>query len=214
MYYSHNFGILATIQFDIKKLMKTRLYLARHGETLWNKSQRLQGQLDSELTTLGKLQSANIADELATKNIQLIISSPLGRAISSATICQKKLNIPHQTSTNLMERNLGCWQGKEITKLKKLPDYHELFNNVTSLTVKNSESALACGQRILDTLLQLAKEHLGQNILVIFHGEALRCLLYLLGQRQINNAFNLYKNGCIIALDFQNKAPYFTLTEI
>ncbi|MCI2284085.1 histidine phosphatase family protein [Colwellia sp. MSW7] len=69
--------------------MKTRLYLARHGETLWNRTRRLQGQLDSELTDLGNLQSAQIADELVTKNIQLIISSPLGRAVKSATICQK-----------------------------------------------------------------------------------------------------------------------------
>ncbi|MCI2284084.1 histidine phosphatase family protein [Colwellia sp. MSW7] len=126
----------------------------------------------------------------------------------------KKLNVPHQTSTNLMERNLGCWQGKEISTLKMLPQYHELLNQVTSLTVKNSESALACGQRILYTLQQLATEHLGENILIIFHGEALRCLLYLLGQTQTSNAFNLYKNGCIIAVDFHSKAPYFTFTEI
>ena len=41
--------------------MPTKIYLARHGETLWNKTQRLQGQLDSELTSLGKIQSLDVA---------------------------------------------------------------------------------------------------------------------------------------------------------
>ena len=78
--------------------MPTKIYLARHGETLWNKTQRLQGQLDSELTSLGKIQSLDVANKLVTKNIDLIISSPLGRALESAYICQEKLKVAHHIS--------------------------------------------------------------------------------------------------------------------
>lgn len=191
--------------------MKTRIYLARHGETLWNKTQRLQGQLDSELTPLGKTQSLEIAGTLATKNIDLIISSPLGRAVESAFICQQKLKVTHQISDNLMERNLGVWQGKEVKTLQLLTEYDELLNQVTSLKIKYSESALACGQRIFNSLKQLANEHLGQNLLIIFHGEALRCLLFLLGKKDTSNAFDLYKNGCIVTLDFQPNMPHLTI---
>jgi len=191
--------------------MQTRIYLARHGETLWNKTQRLQGQLDSELTPLGKTQSLEIAEMLATKNINLIISSPLGRALQSAVICQQKLNVTHQISNNLMERNLGVWQGEEVKTLQALPEYNELLKQVTSRTVDNSESALACGHRIFDTLKELGYEHTGQNILIIFHGEALRCLLFLLGKTDTSNAFTLYKNGCVVTLDFTPKAPYLTI---
>lgn len=191
--------------------MKTRIYLARHGETLWNKTQRLQGQLDSELTPLGKTQSLQIADKLVTKNIDLIISSPLGRALESAFICQQKLHVTHQISENLMERNLGDWQGEEVNKLQVLPAYDEMLNQITSLTINNAESALACGQRIFETLKQLSNEHLGQNLLIIFHGEALRCLLFLLGKKETTNAFDLYKNGSIVTLDFQPQVPYFTI---
>jgi len=191
--------------------MKTRIYLARHGETLWNKTQRLQGQLDSKLTPLGKTQSVEVANKLASKNIDLIISSSLGRALESAYICQQKLNISHQISINLMERNLGSWQGQEISTLNILPEYDEMLHQVTLLQINSAESALACGQRIFNTLKQLANKHLGQNLLVIFHGEALRCLLFLLGKKATNNAFSLYKNGCIVTLDFQPKAPYLTI---
>ena len=192
--------------------MKTRIYLARHGETLWNKTQRLQGQLDSELTPLGKAQSLEITAKLATKNINLIISSTLGRALQSASICQQELKVDHQTSASLMERNLGSWQGVEVKKLQVLPEYGEMLNQVTSLQINRAESALACGQRIFNTVKQLANEHLGQNLLIIFHGEALRCLLFLLGKKETNSAFNLYKNGCVVTIEFQPKEPYFTLT--
>lgn len=182
--------------------IKTTLYLARHGETLWNKTQRLQGQLDSKLTELGKMQSLKIADTLATKNINLIISSPLGRAVETAGICQQKLKLTHQTSASLMERNLGDWQGKEVKELQLLPEYDEMLHQVTTLTTKNSESAVACGQRILKSLKQFAREYKGRNLLIIFHGEALRCLLFFLGKTEKSNAFHLYKNGCIVTLDF------------
>jgi len=182
--------------------IKTTLYLVRHGETLWNKTQRLQGQLDSKLTERGKMQSLKVADILATKNINLIISSPLGRAVETAIICQQKLNLTHQISEKLMERDLGVWQGKEVKELQLLPEYDEMLNQVTTLTIKNSESAVACGRRISNSLKQLGNENQGQNLLIIFHGEALRCLLFFLGKTEHNNAFHLYKNGCIITLDF------------
>lgn len=191
--------------------MPTKIYLARHGETLWNKTQRLQGQLDSELTTLGKAQSLDVAIKLVTKNIDVIISSPLGRAMESAFICQEKLQVAHHISSDLMERNLGSWQGKEVNKLRLLPEYAEMLNQVTSLELNSAESALSCGQRILNSIKQLANEHLGQNLLIIFHGEALRCLLFLLGKKETSNAFSLYKNGCLITLDYQPKMPYLTL---
>lgn len=192
--------------------MKTRIYLARHGETLWNKTQRLQGQLDSKLTSLGKIQSLSIAQKVAVKNISLIVSSPLGRAMESATICQQHLNVPHKTSSGLMERNLGSWQGKEVITLQSLPEYDEMLNQVTSLSRHNAESALSCGHRIFNQLKQLAKENIGQCLLVVFHGEALRCLLFLLGKTESNNAFDLYKNGCIVALDFQDKTPFLSIS--
>lgn len=193
--------------------MKTRLYLARHGETLWNKKRRLQGHLNSQLTPLGKLQSAHIAEKLSGIGINTIISSPLERAVETAFICQQAFNIPHKTYNSLLERNLGDWQGKDVSYLQTLPEYNELLNQVTSLTINNAESALDCGKRIFSALQQLANTHLGQNSLIIFHGEAMRCLFFLLGQTQTTNAFNLFANGCIVALDYQQTPPYFTIKE-
>ena len=81
--------------------MKTTLYLARHGQTTWNKIHRFQGQLDSDLTQTGRQQSEQLALHLAPQEIDLIVSSTLGRSIDSALICQQILGIPTVSYTHL-----------------------------------------------------------------------------------------------------------------
>ncbi|WP_085298868.1 histidine phosphatase family protein [Cognaticolwellia mytili] len=193
--------------------MKTKLYLARHGQTLWNKVQRFQGQLDSELTAVGKQQSENIAQQLADKNIDLIVSSSLGRAIASARICQQQLNVPVINVDDLIERNLGHWQGEHVDDIKSDKNYHEILHQFTELKPVDGESAVQCGTRIYQTLQSLAENNQNKNILVIFHGEALRCLLAKLGESSTDNAYDLFDNGCLLTLTYQHQKHSFQLID-
>ncbi|WP_217183778.1 histidine phosphatase family protein [Streptomyces sp. AC495_CC817] len=63
-----------------------RLFLARHGQTAWNLEHRLQGQLDSPLTDDGIAQAEAIAERLRDRSIRTVCTSPLGRALHTATI--------------------------------------------------------------------------------------------------------------------------------
>ena len=157
--------------------MNTNLYLARHGQTQWNKVHRFQGQLNSELTEIGKQQSQEIAHKLINQQIDFIASSTLERAINSAIICQQTLNTPVLEISELIERNLGDWQGKYVNNIKIEPNYKEILHQFTELQPINGESAVSCGERIYQALISLSKTHRDKNILVIFHGEALRCFL-------------------------------------
>ncbi|MFT4258644.1 histidine phosphatase family protein [Microbacterium sp.] len=68
-----------------------RLFLARHGQTVWNLEHRLQGQLDSPLTAEGIRQAEAVAEKLAGAAILTICSSPLGRALRTALIIAERL---------------------------------------------------------------------------------------------------------------------------
>jgi len=182
--------------------MKTTLYLARHGQTQWNKVGRFQGQLDSKLTQVGQQQSEQLALQLTNQKIDLIVSSTLGRAIDSALICQQVLNSPMEQLAELMERDLGLWQGQYITGIKVNQHYDEILHQFTALTPPTGESAINCGSRIYHALKTLAKNHLDKNLLVIFHGEALRCLLATLGSNSTGNAYELFDNGCLLQLNY------------
>ena len=191
--------------------MQTTLYLARHGETLWNAQQRFQGHLDSELTALGKQQSQELAKLLTPQNIDVIISSPLERALYTAKICQSKLQKQLTINPQLIERNLGEWQGQYHNKVKQHPNYHETFKQVTNLAIANSESALSCALRYQQAILSIAKDNLQQSILLICHGEALRCLFHLLGCNHQGDAYQLYKNAGFTTLQYHHSTHSLSL---
>lgn len=191
--------------------MKTTLYLARHGQTTWNKVHRFQGQLDSKLTQVGQQQSEQLALHLAPQKIDLIVSSTLGRSVDSALICQQILNIPVTHVNELMERHLGPWQGQYIADIKSDKNYHEILHQFTEVSPPSGESAVSCGSRIYQALKGIANSHFNKNILVIFHGEALRCFLAKLGQNSSGNAYDLFDNGCLVPLTYQHDDDSFLL---
>mgnify|MGYP000253525885 CR=1 FL=1 len=189
--------------------MYTTLYLARHGETLWNKAQRFQGQLDSKLTELGEQQSLQLGVSLSDTGIDYIISSPLGRAVATANICQQQLNVKATIAVNLSERNLGIWQGESVATLTRETIYNEVLQQFTDIAPAGGESAQACGKRIYQALETIAYQTPNKNVLVIFHGEALRCFLLSLGQKHTDNAYQLFGNGSIFKLRYQHKTAEF-----
>jgi len=191
--------------------MNTHLYLARHGQTQWNQIHRFQGQLDSDLTETGKQQSANIAHQLIDKNIDFIVSSTLGRAVHTASICQSRLNAPIMDSDELIERHLGHWQGLYVNDVKTDRHYNELFHQFTTLEPESGESAISCATRIYQTLESLAQSHVNKNLLVISHGEALRCFLTQLGHELTGNAYQLFDNGSIFQVTYQHDKQRFSL---
>ncbi len=195
--------------------MKTVFYLARHGQTQWNVVQRFQGQLDSELTDLGKQQSVALANVFVSRSIKQkidhIISSPLGRAVATADICSQLLNVIVKTDAKLMERDLGPWQGQYLANIAQEAHFDEILHRFTERTPEHGESAKACGQRIYQAITQLALAHQGEQLLVIFHGEALRCFLSTLGQVQCGNAYELFKNASVVELIYCHESASFSL---
>ncbi|GHE89022.1 histidine phosphatase family protein [Thalassotalea profundi] len=189
--------------------MQTTLYLARHGETQWNKLHRFQGQLDSKLTELGEQQSLQLGVTLSENDIDCIISSPLGRAVATAKICQQELNVETEIEVNLSERDLGQWQGKSVEALSSNAIYSEVLQQFTDIAPAGGESAQACGKRIYQALETIAHNAINKRVLVIFHGEALRCFLLSLGQQHTENAYQLFGNGSVFKLRYQHKKAEF-----
>ncbi|MGB7110486.1 MAG: glucosyl-3-phosphoglycerate phosphatase, partial [Mycobacterium sp.] len=71
-----------------------RLVMLRHGQTEFNLSSRMQGQLDTELTELGRAQAVAAAAALAKDQPLLVVSSDLRRAYDTAIALQERIGIP------------------------------------------------------------------------------------------------------------------------
>ncbi len=88
-----------------------RLVLLRHGQTEWNAGSRMQGQLDTDLTELGRQQAVAAAEVLAKRQPFLIVSSDLRRALDTATALGDRSGLPVHIDERLRETHLGDWQG-------------------------------------------------------------------------------------------------------
>ena len=107
--------------------IKTTIFLARHGQTRWNLSNRFQGNKDSPLTEIGIRQANHLKVSLNGKNIHAAYSSPLKRALNTAKIVTSGTPIKIIERDGLREINLGPWEGK--TRKEAQLSHPVEFNN-------------------------------------------------------------------------------------
>jgi len=88
-----------------------RLVMLRHGQTDYNAGSRMQGQLDTDLSDLGREQAVAAAEVLAKRQPLLIVSSDLRRALDTAVALGERSGLSVQVDTRLRETHLGDWQG-------------------------------------------------------------------------------------------------------
>ncbi|MCG6885084.1 MAG: histidine phosphatase family protein [Silicimonas sp.] len=107
-----------------------RVFLFRHGETVWNAQGRRQGHLDSPLTEKGRQQAINNARRLERHRplgeSVVMFSSPLGRARQTAEILVGEIGLSCQDiifEPRLMECSFGLWEGLTTSEIKaRYPD--------------------------------------------------------------------------------------------
>ncbi|BCO35340.1 histidine phosphatase family protein [Mycobacterium heckeshornense] len=92
--------------------MRTRLLvMLRHGQTAFNLDTRMQGQLDTELSDLGRAQAVAAAEVLGKRQPLLIVSSDLRRAYDTAVVLAERTGLQLRVDSRLRETHLGDWQG-------------------------------------------------------------------------------------------------------
>jgi broad specificity phosphatase PhoE len=88
-----------------------RLVMLRHGQTDFNLGSRMQGQLDTELSELGRVQAVAAAEVLGKMQPLLIVSSDLRRAYDTAIKVGERTGLKVWVDDRLRETHLGDWQG-------------------------------------------------------------------------------------------------------
>jgi len=88
-----------------------RFYLVRHGETLWNRQLKYQGQSDVPLSDEGRAQAKILSERLKNEKIDVIYASDLGRTIETAEIIAKHHGLEVITTPMMRELNFGLWEG-------------------------------------------------------------------------------------------------------
>ncbi|MFO7921635.1 MAG: histidine phosphatase family protein [Nioella sp.] len=96
------------------------LWILRHGETEWNRDERLQGRLDSPLTARGVAQARAQGRILAgcLPGTVRVLCSPAPRALRTAELALAGLGLRVETDPRLQEIDLGRWAGRTLPELR------------------------------------------------------------------------------------------------
>ncbi|MBO4718233.1 MAG: histidine phosphatase family protein [Prevotella sp.] len=143
----------------------TTLYLVRHGETVDNVNQIMQGQTQGRLTENGIRQAQEVRDMMATEDFAAIIASDLKRSVDTARIIAEPHQMEVVQTPLLRERDWGGFTGRYIPDLKgeTWPDDIETLENLLSRAgefiafVKKTfpgKKVLAVGHGIINKAIQ------------------------------------------------------------
>ncbi len=149
-----------------------KILIVRHGKTDWNRQKRAAGLSDIELNDEGIAQAEELREKLKDVNFDLIISSPLKRALKTANIINKDHNKEIIIDNGATERNLGIYEGQ--------PNEQEIFNEIRYYTknvpVENGEDCKTYTKKVFEFLDTTIEKYKGKvdTILIVSHGFFLR----------------------------------------
>ena len=139
-------------------IIMTTLYLVRHGETVDNVAQIMQGQRQGLLTQAGRAQIEALADALADVHFDAIVSSDLKRSYDSACILADRRHMEVCATALLRERDWGDFTGRYIPDLKDVP-----FPD----NVEKMEDML---ERARTFLKWISTHYAGMTVIAVGHG--------------------------------------------
>jgi broad specificity phosphatase PhoE len=186
----------------------TRIFMVRHGATVMSAEDRFAGATDVELSEEGREQTRRLAERLSREKIAAVYASPMGRTVETARILAAPHDLEVQTRDGFREISHGHWE--EMTRREveeKFPnEMAEWEKDPYTFAPVGGESGLAVTARALPALIDLVREHPGENILVVSHKATIRLLLSsLLGFDPRRYRDNLdQKPAALNIVDFRN----------
>jgi len=161
----------------------SEFFIARHGQSEWNLTHRIQGQTNTQLSLLGLRQSQDLYRALKDQPLTDIFTSKLDRSIKTAEPLTKARKIPIQISAQLNELAFGQLTGKFRLKLKQEDQavWDWWMEDPIQRRIPGGESYQDLYARISTFLANLGNIDSNRSILIVGHLRVNQVLLGCLG---------------------------------
>lgn len=151
-----------------------RIFIARHGQSEFNRMHKVCGLLDPDLSDLGRKQADELAERLhkeqQANQIKAILVSPLKRARQTAEPIEQKLGIKAVVVPELHERDFGIFDGVDISDPELSVMRDEPF-----VRLPGGESPADVARRVYDLLDKIRADY-SYNVLLVCHGALSRII--------------------------------------
>ena len=195
-----------------------KIYIVRHGQTAWNKTQRWQGNQDVPLDETGISQTYKLAEKLLLYRVNKIYTSPLKRAVMSAEILREKIDADIVYCEGLREIHLGEWEG--LTTKEIIEKHGKLYGEWE----ENPSAQIGFGVENMSDLQQRAYREFctinageTDDFAIVAHGTWTRCLLCRLLCIPLRSRMNFEVSNAGISIVVSNgnrDTPQYTVTTL
>jgi broad specificity phosphatase PhoE len=159
----------------------TRIILIRHGQTAWHSDgvERAEGRADVDLDEVGVRQARATAARLDQWEISAVYSSPLKRALSTASVLAARRGLTAQPEPGLIDIDYGKWQGLTHKEAQAdNPSLYDLWMKKPHLVAfPGGENLADVRKRMVSDFESLTSQHDGQTIVLVSHKVAVKVLL-------------------------------------
>jgi len=167
----------------------TDLFVFRHGETEYNREERIQGQIDVPLNDRGRAQARELVPILGRHAPEIVLASDLARARETAQIVASALGLPVCTDPRLREVHLGEAQGLLWSRAEELfgVDFVRSWRTERSgedVTFPGGETNGQVIRRVLEALEDHLCRRPSRRVAVATHGGVIRRLWDRMGSER------------------------------
>ncbi len=177
-----------------------RVYLARHGQTAYNKEGRFQGQLQVPLDETGRAQARELAKRAAEHEFAALWCSPLLRARETADAVARRIGLEPREDARLMETDAGEWTDRTFSEIhaEAPEEFAKFIAGDPFFAFPGGESFAQQGVRVAAAIYDVRRAE--APALVVCHGGVIRLALSMKLEHGATLADRV-PNGALIPLD-------------
>jgi len=179
----------------------TRVILIRHGQTAWNKVERIRGQADIPLNEVGLAQAEATALRVLDQwRPEAVYCSPLQRAVQTAQPIVHRLGQQVRPMAGFVDMNFGQWQGLSPQEVEqRWPDSaHAWLEAPHTVAFPGGETLDKVKLRSMAALYEVIERHPGSEIVVVAHTVVNRVLLCAVLGLDNSNYWRIGQDTCAI----------------
>ncbi|MEW6087899.1 MAG: histidine phosphatase family protein [bacterium] len=192
-----------------------KIYLIRHGESVLNGRNVIQGQSDPPLSKTGVDQVELLAKSLTKEKFNFLYTSELMRAKQTAEVLSKDLGLPISFHKDLAEIFLGEWEGKTPEEVNREYNsgYEKWRKNPTKTLIPGAEHIPEFRKRVSGTFRNILKNHSDDdNIIIVAHAGTITAIICHILKGNFNKLITRMSltNTGITYIQGYNKKLYIT----
>lgn len=179
----------------------SKVYIVRHGESVWNVEQRLQGGLDPALSEAGYWQAARVARALEGLGVAAVYSSPLRRARETAQVIADALGVPLRVHGDLREIGMGEWEGLPFHELldRHGEAYRAWIAAPADRVPPGGEPMAAFVDRVMTVLEEVREKNSADDTVLVTHGVVARVLVARTLGLDLNHIYRMRVSNCSLS---------------